>query len=101
MKKPGIQNSQFLAGKTPEVVEFCNKAHAALPEPFCLVIVPVKDEPTIAVTVRLYKAHAMQQEVGEHLGAISQGLESVAYQDSTGIEARTFIIESKATAKAK
>lgn len=99
MKKHGIQNAELLTGKSPEVKEWAKKAHAALPEPLCLVIVPMADEPTICVTVRLYRAYTMQEVVGQHLGAISQGLESVACQDGTGIEARTFVFE-KATAKA-
>ena len=99
MKKHGIQNDHLLAGKSADVKEWAKKAHAALPEPLCLVIVPMADEPANSVTVRLYRAYTMQEVVGQHLGAISQGLESVACQDGTGIEARTFVFE-KATAKA-
>ena len=98
MKKHGIQNPELLAGKSPEVTEWVTKAHSALPEPYCLVIVPVLDQATNTLTVRTYKAHTMQHPCGQFLGLISQGLESTAYMDGTGIEARTFVIE-KPTAK--
>ena len=101
MKKHGIQNAHLLAGKSPEVKEWATKAHAALADPYNLVIVPMQDEPTICVTVRIYKAGAMQEVCGQHLGAISQGLESVAAQDSTGIEARTFVFEKPAAKGSK
>lgn len=78
--------------------EWAQKAHAALPEPLCLVIVPMDAQPANAVTVRLYRAYTMQESVGQHLAAISQGLESVPTQDGSGIESRTFVFE-KPTAK--